>query len=72
MSSTLSRHLKFGSQSRLSVFLSNFFYQFFSTLYIPFFNCRHTASIAAGNHGVPVIVSGHNFGNASGMAPHAQ
>ncbi|CAN8267578.1 unnamed protein product [Cochlearia groenlandica] len=31
----------------------------------------HTASIAAGNHGVPVIVSDHNFGNASGMAPRA-
>nr|XP_019705271.1 subtilisin-like protease SBT2.2 isoform X2 [Elaeis guineensis] len=31
----------------------------------------HTASIAAGNHGIPVIVSGHYFGNASGMAPHA-
>ncbi|XP_008793538.2 subtilisin-like protease SBT2.2 isoform X2 [Phoenix dactylifera] len=31
----------------------------------------HTASIAAGNHGIPVIVSGHCFGNASGMAPHA-
>ncbi|XP_074580609.1 subtilisin-like protease SBT2.3 [Curcuma longa] len=31
----------------------------------------HTASIAAGNHGVPVIVSGHHFGNASGMAPRA-
>ncbi|XP_010315640.2 subtilisin-like protease SBT2.2 isoform X2 [Solanum lycopersicum] len=30
----------------------------------------HTASIAAGNHGVPVIVAGHYFGNASGMAPH--
>lgn len=34
--------------------------------------CRHTTSIAAGNHGIPVIVSGHHFGNASGMAPHAQ
>ncbi|KAJ8477274.1 hypothetical protein OPV22_021001 [Ensete ventricosum] len=31
----------------------------------------HTTSIAAGNHGIPVIVSGHHFGNASGMAPHA-
>ncbi|CAN1226205.1 Subtilisin-like protease SBT2.3 [Linum grandiflorum] len=31
----------------------------------------HTASVAAGNHGVPVIVSGHYFGNASGMAPRA-
>ncbi|XP_077253287.1 subtilisin-like protease SBT2.2 isoform X2 [Tasmannia lanceolata] len=31
----------------------------------------HTASIAAGNHGVPVIVAGHHFGNASGMAPRA-
>jgi hypothetical protein len=32
----------------------------------------HTASIAAGNHGIPVIVAGHHFGNASGMAPRAQ
>ncbi|KAM0951659.1 putative tripeptidyl-peptidase II [Dioscorea sansibarensis] len=31
----------------------------------------HTASIAAGNHGIPVVVSGHQFGNASGMAPRA-
>ncbi|CAN1288000.1 Subtilisin-like protease SBT2.2 [Linum perenne] len=31
----------------------------------------HTASVAAGNHGIPVIVSGHRFGNASGMAPRA-
>ncbi|GMH27711.1 hypothetical protein Nepgr_029554 [Nepenthes gracilis] len=31
----------------------------------------HTASIASGNHGIPVIVSGHHFGNASGMAPRA-
>ncbi|KAF3327530.1 subtilisin-like protease-like protein [Carex littledalei] len=31
----------------------------------------HTASIAAGNNGVSVIVGGHHFGNASGMAPHA-
>ncbi|PKA64384.1 Subtilisin-like protease [Apostasia shenzhenica] len=31
----------------------------------------HTASIAAGNYGIPVNVSGHLFGNASGMAPHA-
>lgn len=31
----------------------------------------HTTSIAAGNHGVPVNVSGHHYGNASGMAPHA-
>lgn len=31
----------------------------------------HTASIAAGNYGVPVIVGGHQFGNASGMAPRA-
>ncbi|CAN1328081.1 Subtilisin-like protease SBT2.2 [Linum perenne] len=31
----------------------------------------HTASVAAGNHGIPVIVSGHYFGNASGMAPRA-
>lgn len=33
---------------------------------------RHTASVAAGNHGIPVIVAGHHFGNASGMAPRAQ
>ncbi|XP_058102356.1 subtilisin-like protease SBT2.3 [Magnolia sinica] len=31
----------------------------------------HTASVAAGNHGIPVIVAGHRFGNASGMAPRA-
>ncbi|KAK7318709.1 hypothetical protein RJT34_03415 [Clitoria ternatea] len=31
----------------------------------------HTASVAAGNHGIPVVVAGHNFGNASGMAPHS-
>lgn len=31
----------------------------------------HTASVAAGNHGVPVVVAGHHFGNASGMAPRA-
>uniref|UniRef100_A0A1J3HXM5 Subtilisin-like protease n=1 Tax=Noccaea caerulescens TaxID=107243 RepID=A0A1J3HXM5_NOCCA len=31
----------------------------------------HTASVAAGNHGVPVVVSGHHLGNASGMAPRA-
>lgn len=35
-------------------------------------NNRHTASIAAGNHNVPVIVAGHHFGNSSGMAPRAQ
>lgn len=33
---------------------------------------RHTASVAAGNHGVPVVVAGHHFGNASGMAPRSQ
>lgn len=32
----------------------------------------HTASIAAGNHGIPVVVAGHHFGNASGMAPRSQ
>ncbi|KAG6544296.1 hypothetical protein Mapa_014299 [Marchantia paleacea] len=32
----------------------------------------HTASIAAGNHNVPVIVGGVNYGNASGMAPRAR
>ncbi|KAF5729261.1 subtilisin-like protease SBT2.5 [Tripterygium wilfordii] len=31
----------------------------------------HTASVAAGNHGVPVVVAGHDFGNASGMAPRS-
>ncbi|XP_017979147.1 PREDICTED: subtilisin-like protease SBT2.2 isoform X2 [Theobroma cacao] len=31
----------------------------------------HTASVAAGNHGIPVVVAGHHFGNASGMAPHS-
>ncbi|KAG7034788.1 Subtilisin-like protease SBT2.2 [Cucurbita argyrosperma subsp. argyrosperma] len=31
----------------------------------------HTASIAAGNHGIPVLVAGHHFGNASGMAPRS-
>nr|XP_027192061.1 subtilisin-like protease SBT2.2 isoform X2 [Cicer arietinum] len=29
------------------------------------------ASIAAGNHGTPVVVAGHYFGNASGMAPRS-
>ncbi|KAJ0016438.1 hypothetical protein Pint_11438 [Pistacia integerrima] len=31
----------------------------------------HTASVAAGNHGVPVVVAEHSFGNASGMAPRS-
>ncbi|GLU17478.1 hypothetical protein SLE2022_338440 [Rubroshorea leprosula] len=31
----------------------------------------HTASVASGNHGVPVVVAGHYFGNASGMAPRS-
>ncbi|XP_047338469.1 subtilisin-like protease SBT2.2 [Impatiens glandulifera] len=31
----------------------------------------HTASIAAGNHGIPVVAAGHHFGNASGMAPRS-
>ncbi|KAL6206363.1 hypothetical protein ACLB2K_023611 [Fragaria x ananassa] len=31
----------------------------------------HTASIAAGNHGIPVVVAGHQFGHASGMAPRS-
>lgn len=31
----------------------------------------HTASIASGNHGIPVVVAGHQFGNASGMAPRS-
>ncbi|KAJ0104678.1 hypothetical protein Patl1_18357 [Pistacia atlantica] len=32
----------------------------------------HTASTAAGNHRVPVIVNGFNYGYASGMAPGAR
>lgn len=32
----------------------------------------HTASIAAGNNGIPVRVHGHEFGKASGMAPRAR
>ncbi|KAJ7559871.1 hypothetical protein O6H91_04G104400 [Diphasiastrum complanatum] len=31
----------------------------------------HTASTAAGNNGVPVVLGGFNYGNASGMAPRA-
>lgn len=31
----------------------------------------HTASVASGNHGIPAVVAGHNFGNASGMAPRS-
>ncbi|MBA0627642.1 hypothetical protein Godav_022453 [Gossypium davidsonii] len=31
----------------------------------------HTASVAAGNHGIPVMVAGNYFGNASGMAPRS-
>ena len=32
----------------------------------------HTASTAAGNYDIPVIVNGFNYGNASGMAPGAR
>jgi subtilisin family serine protease len=32
----------------------------------------HTASTAAGNHGVPVTINGLGFGDASGMAPAAR
>ncbi|KAL9267825.1 Subtilisin-like protease SBT2.5-like protein [Drosera capensis] len=32
----------------------------------------HTASTAAGNYGVPVVVNGFNYGYASGMAPGAR
>jgi hypothetical protein len=32
----------------------------------------HTASTAAGNHGVPVVINGANLGDASGMAPAAR
>ncbi|KAG9153296.1 hypothetical protein Leryth_025081 [Lithospermum erythrorhizon] len=35
------------------------------------FISKHTASVAAGNHGIPVVVADHSFGNASGMAPRA-
>ncbi|MED6119320.1 hypothetical protein PIB30_010832 [Stylosanthes scabra] len=31
----------------------------------------HTASISAGNYGIPVVVAGYHFGNASGMAPRS-
>ncbi|TYI59046.1 hypothetical protein E1A91_D10G005900v1 [Gossypium mustelinum] len=31
----------------------------------------HTASVSAGNHGIPVMVAGNYFGNASGMAPRS-
>ncbi|KAL8512804.1 hypothetical protein ACS0TY_019077 [Phlomoides rotata] len=31
----------------------------------------HTAATAAGNHGIAVVVAGHLFGNASGMAPRS-
>ena len=44
----------------------------YSLLVIDINICRHTASIAAGNHGIPVLVAGHHFGNASGMAPRSQ
>ena len=30
------------------------------------------ASVAAGNAGVPVVVNGFFYGNASGMAPRAR
>ncbi|KAK4489180.1 hypothetical protein RD792_004974, partial [Penstemon davidsonii] len=36
------------------------------------FASPHTASIAAGNHHVPVIVNNFNYGYASGMAPGAR
>ncbi|MBA2386066.1 MAG: S8 family serine peptidase [Acidimicrobiia bacterium] len=32
----------------------------------------HTASTAAGNRGMPVVIDGTNYGNASGMAPRAR
>uniref|UniRef100_A0A7N0R8Y9 Uncharacterized protein n=1 Tax=Kalanchoe fedtschenkoi TaxID=63787 RepID=A0A7N0R8Y9_KALFE len=32
----------------------------------------HTAAIAAGNNGVPVVMCQHEFGKASGMAPRAR
>ncbi|KAG5101196.1 hypothetical protein JHK84_046165 [Glycine max] len=33
---------------------------------------NHVASVAAGNAGVPVVVNGFFYGNASGMAPRAR
>ncbi|WJX47422.1 hypothetical protein P8452_34114 [Trifolium repens] len=41
------------------------------TTLLPFDGDGHgtnTASIAAGNHGIPVVIAGYYFGNASGMA----
>ncbi|KAF8412909.1 hypothetical protein HHK36_000881 [Tetracentron sinense] len=35
-------------------------------------NLCHTASTAAGNHQIPVIANGFNYGYASGMAPGAR
>jgi hypothetical protein len=32
----------------------------------------HTSATAAGNYGVPVVVNGYFYGNASGMAPRAR
>ncbi|QHO53978.1 uncharacterized protein DS421_2g52700 [Arachis hypogaea] len=32
----------------------------------------HGTHTAAGNHEIPVIVTGHHLGNASGMAPCSQ
>lgn len=34
--------------------------------------CSHVASTAAGNCGVPVVVNGCYYGQASGMAPSAR
>ena len=31
----------------------------------------HTASIATGNHGIPVVVAGRHLENASEMASHS-
>ena len=32
----------------------------------------HIASVVAGNHGIPMLVARHHFGNVSGMAPPSQ
>lgn len=45
-----------------------FFLMYIDIMYL----CRHTASVAAGNHGIPVVVAGNHFGKASGMAPRSQ
>lgn len=41
-------------------------------LHLCLFFCSHTASTAAGNYGVPVVMNGFHYGNASGIAPRAR